>query len=115
MWQIDGLIDTCSAAVNATTNASRLADDLEIYASHEFGIVELGPEVSRASALMPQKRNPYALPVIRGAAGLLLGKLAGVVAMQQTPRRAPTTCSTPIARSSARCRRLPTSSSWPRP
>ena len=34
---------------------------------------------------MPQKRNPYALPVIRGAAGLLLGKLAGVVAMQQTP------------------------------
>lgn len=85
MWQTDGLIDTCTAAVNATTNCSRLAEDLEIYASREFGIVELGPEVSRASALMPQKRNPYALPVIRGAAGLLLGRLTGVVAMQQTP------------------------------
>ncbi len=85
MWQTDGLIDTCTAAVNAATNCGRLAQDLEIYASSEFGIVELDADVSRASALMPQKRNPYALPVIRGAAGLLLGRLTGVAAMQQTP------------------------------
>ncbi len=85
MWQTDGLIDTCTGALNAATNCSRLAQDLEIYGAAEFGFVELGPEVSRASALMPHKRNPYALPVIRGAAGLLLGRLTGVAAMQQTP------------------------------
>ncbi|MBV9816917.1 MAG: hypothetical protein JOZ07_01045 [Solirubrobacterales bacterium] len=85
MWQTDGLVDTCGAAVNATTNCARLAQDLEIYASSEFGIVQLASDVSRASALMPQKRNPYSLPVIRGAAGLVLGRLTGVAAMQQTP------------------------------
>jgi len=85
MWQTDGLVDVCAAAVTATTNCARLAQDLEIYASAEFGIVQVGVDVSRGSALMPQKRNPYALPVIRGAAGLALGRLTGVAAMQQTP------------------------------
>ena len=45
----------------------------------------IGDELCRASALMPQKRNPYALVVIRGAAGTLLGRATGVLATQRTP------------------------------
>src|SRR6266542_1439882 len=39
----------------------------------------------RASALMPPKRNPYALAVIRGGAGTLIGRTAGILATQRTP------------------------------
>jgi argininosuccinate lyase len=85
MWQTDGLVELVSHASLAATNASRLAEDLEIYASEPFGFVTLAAEHCRASALMPQKRNPYALPVIRGAAGTLIGRVAGLAATQRTP------------------------------
>jgi argininosuccinate lyase len=85
LWQTDGLVDLLSAATTATTNSSRLAEDLEIYASEGFGLLSIGDELCRASVLMPQKRNPYALSVIRGGAGTLLGRLAGLAATQRTP------------------------------
>jgi argininosuccinate lyase len=85
MWQTDGLVELVSHAALAATTASRLAEDLEIYASEPFGFATLAAEHCRASALMPQKRNPYALPVIRGAAGTLVGRAAGLAATQRTP------------------------------
>lgn len=85
MWQTDGLVELVAHAALAATNASRLAEDLEIYASEPFGFVTLAAEHCRASALMPQKRNPYALPVIRGAAGTLVGRVASLAATQRTP------------------------------
>ncbi len=85
MWQTDGLVELVSHAALAATSASRLAEDLEIYASEPFGFVALAAEHCRASALMPQKRNPYALPVIRGAAGTLVGRAASLAATQRTP------------------------------
>jgi argininosuccinate lyase len=85
MWQTDGLVELVSHAALAATTASRLAEDLEIYASEPFGFFRLAAEHCRASALMPQKRNPYALPVIRGAAGTLIGRAAGLAATQRTP------------------------------
>ncbi len=85
MWQADGLVELVSHAALAATTASRLAEDLEIYASEPFGFMTLAAEHCRASALMPQKRNPYALPVIRGAAGTLIGRAAGLAATQRTP------------------------------
>src|SRR6185503_3623926 len=48
------------------TTLDRLAEDLEIYASAEFGWVVLGEGHTRSSVLMPQKRNPYALTMVRG-------------------------------------------------
>jgi argininosuccinate lyase len=85
MWQADGFAEATWHAALAATNASRLAEDLEIYGSAEFGLLEIGDELCRASALMPQKRNPYALVVIRGGARTLLGRATGVLAGQQTP------------------------------
>jgi argininosuccinate lyase len=44
---------------------SRLASDLLLYYTQEFGYVELAPEVTTGSSIMPQKRNPDALELIR--------------------------------------------------
>jgi len=85
MWQTDGLADAASHAAIAATGASRFAQDLELFGSEEFGLLRIGDELCRASALMPQKRNPYALVVIRGAAATLLGRAAGILASQHTP------------------------------
>ena len=73
MWQTDGLFDMVSAAAGLLVTQSKLAEDLEIWASQEFDYVTLADGYSRASVLMPQKRNPYALSIIRGAAGTLIG------------------------------------------
>jgi argininosuccinate lyase len=85
MWQIDGLFDMVGAAAGLVMTQSKLAEDLEIWASQEFDYVTLADGFSRASVLMPQKRNPYALSIIRGAAGTLLGRLAGLLAVAKTP------------------------------
>jgi len=85
MWQADGFADATWHAATATTNASRFADDVEIFGSDEFGLLRIGDELCRASALMPQKRNPYALVVLRGGARTLLGRATGVLATQLTP------------------------------
>ena len=45
----------------------------------------LDASLCRASVLMPQKRNPYALPVLRGGAGTLIGRLTGLLATGLTP------------------------------
>ncbi|MCB0873829.1 MAG: argininosuccinate lyase, partial [Thermoleophilia bacterium] len=61
-----------------------LGQDLEILASQEFSLVELADRHSRASALMPQKRNPYALAVVRTMAGTAAGELSGVLVALHT-------------------------------
>ncbi len=85
MWQTDTFAEACWHAAGAATGASRFAEDVEIYGSEEFRLLRIGDELCRASALMPQKRNPYALVIIRGGARTLLGRATGVLAAQQTP------------------------------
>ena len=85
MWQVDGLIELGATIASLACIQTSLAEDLEIWASEEFGYVELGGSYARSSVLMPQKRNPYALSMIRGMAGVLSGRLTGVVAVQKSP------------------------------
>lgn len=85
MWQIDGLIDVLATAASLVSTLSKLAEDLEIWSSQEFDFVDLGGAYTRASVLMPQKRNPYALSIVRGAAGVLIGRLSGFLAVVKTP------------------------------
>ncbi|XP_031826180.1 argininosuccinate lyase isoform X2 [Nomia melanderi] len=59
---------------------SRFAEDLIIYSSEEFGFVRLADEYSTGSSLMPQKRNPDCMELIRGKSGTLLGKCMGFMA-----------------------------------
>ncbi|CAL4108551.1 unnamed protein product, partial [Meganyctiphanes norvegica] len=56
---------------------SRLAEDLIIFSSREFGFVQLADAYSTGSSLMPQKKNPDSLELIRGKAGRINGHLFG--------------------------------------
>ena len=72
MWSVDALTDAVVAAAQTAQTISQLASDLGIFASPAFGYLTLDASLCRASVLMPQKRNPYALAVLRGGAGTLL-------------------------------------------
>jgi argininosuccinate lyase len=64
------LLFTCALA---GAHLSRFAEDLIIYGSSEFGFVQFGDTFTSGSSMMPQKRNPDALELARGAAARLLG------------------------------------------
>ena len=85
MWQVDGLINILSTAASLLSNQSKLAEDLEIWSSAEFDFVDLAGPYTRSSILMPQKRNPYSLSIVRGASGILIGRLAGFLAVVKSP------------------------------
>ncbi|MFN8441117.1 MAG: argininosuccinate lyase [Caldilineaceae bacterium] len=59
---------------------SRLAEDLIIYSSREFSFVTLADAYSTGSSIMPQKKNPDALELLRGKSGRLLGNMTGLMA-----------------------------------
>jgi argininosuccinate lyase len=62
------------------THLSRLAEDLIIYGSSEFGFVRFGEAYTSGSSMMPQKRNPDALELARGSAARALGDLTTLLA-----------------------------------
>jgi argininosuccinate lyase len=83
-WQADVYLELLATLAIAATHQSQLGQDFEIYASQEFGLIELADAHSRASALMPQKKNPYALAAIRTQAGQAAGDLASALASLHT-------------------------------
>ena len=85
MWQTDPFSHVLFHATSLVLGADRLAEDLEIFASREFDFVALADNVVRPSVLMPQKRNPYALTVVRGSAGIMIGRLTGQLALAKAP------------------------------
>jgi argininosuccinate lyase len=85
MWQIDGLIHLLATATSLLSTQSKLAEDLEIWSSSEFDFVDLADAYTRSSILMPQKRNPYSLAIVRGASGVLIGRLTGFLAVAKSP------------------------------
>lgn len=76
----DFAIDFVGACSLIMLHLSRLAEDVIIYASAEFGFVTMSDAVSTGSSLMPQKKNPDALELIRGKAGRVFGHHAGLLA-----------------------------------
>ncbi|KAJ2006836.1 argininosuccinate lyase [Coemansia thaxteri] len=56
---------------------SRLAEDLIIYSTAEFGFVQLADAYSTGSSLMPQKKNPDSLELLRGKSGRVFGDMSG--------------------------------------
>jgi argininosuccinate lyase len=72
------LIFACSLIM---LHLSRWAEDLIIYSSPGFGFVELADAYSTGSSLMPQKKNPDSLELIRGKAATVLGQLTGMLTL----------------------------------
>jgi argininosuccinate lyase len=69
----DFCVEFAAASSLIMAHLSRLAEDLIIYATTEFGFVELSDAVATGSSLMPQKKNPDALELVRGKAGRVYG------------------------------------------
>ena len=75
----DFVVQALSAFSLIMTHLSRLAEDLIIYCSSEYGYITMGDEVSTGSSLMPQKKNPDALELIRGKTGRVTGSLVSLL------------------------------------
>jgi len=61
------------------THLSRLAEDWIIYSSSEFGFVRIGDAYCTSSSMMPQKRNPDVLELVRGKTGRVYGSLVAML------------------------------------
>jgi argininosuccinate lyase len=77
----DYVIEFISASAIAMAHLSRLAEDLIIYSTQEFGLIKLGDAISTGSSLMPQKKNPDSLELIRGKAARVFGHLTAALTM----------------------------------
>ena len=75
----DFAIEFVGACALIMAHLSRFAEDLILYASSEFQFIELSDAVSTGSSLMPQKKNPDALELIRGKAGRIFGHQMGLL------------------------------------
>ncbi len=75
----DFALDFLYAATVTMIHLSRLAEDWILYSSEEFGWLELGDGVTSGSSLMPQKKNPDSLELIRGKSGRVMGCLTSLL------------------------------------
>ncbi|MDQ3234575.1 MAG: argininosuccinate lyase, partial [Pseudobdellovibrionaceae bacterium] len=75
----DFAVEFMSGASLGMVHLSRLAEDLILYCSDEFRFVRMGDQVSTGSSLMPQKKNPDALELIRGKSGRVVGNLMALL------------------------------------
>lgn len=75
----DYLLEFLSAGAILGTTLSRMAEDLILWSSAEYGFVTLDESYATGSSLMPQKRNPDSLELIRGKSGRLAGNLVSLL------------------------------------
>jgi argininosuccinate lyase len=76
----DFVLEVASALAILLSRLSRLAEDLLLWSTPEFGFVEIDASLLTGSSLMPQKRNPDALELVRARAGRAAGQVAGLLA-----------------------------------
>lgn len=82
----DFVLDFLYASTVTMVHLSRLAEDWILYSSEEFGWLELSDTVTSGSSLMPQKKNPDSLELLRGKCGRVVGALNSLlVTMKALP------------------------------
>ena len=79
----DFAIELVGVLANLAIHLSRLAEDFILWSSEEFGILSLDDAFATGSSLMPQKKNPDVLELIRGQAGLVVGQLTAFLTMMK--------------------------------
>lgn len=84
----DYLVEFLAWAALLQVHLSRLAQDLIIWSSPAYGLVEIADAYATGSSLMPQKKNPDALELLRGKAGRITG---GLVSLLMTLKGLPST------------------------
>ena len=74
----DFALDLVYACVSIALHLSRLAEDVVLWASSEFGFLKLPDRVATGSSLMPQKKNPDIAELLRGRSGRALGSFTAL-------------------------------------
>jgi len=75
----DFVLEVLAAAAIAATHLSRLAEEIVIWSTPQFGFVRLSDRFTTGSSIMPQKRNPDAAELVRGKTGRVIGALIGML------------------------------------
>ncbi len=75
----DVYVDFLAAAATTQMHLSRISEDLILWASHEFGFIEMDDAFATGSSLMPQKKNPDVAELVRGKTGRIYGNLMGLL------------------------------------
>ncbi len=76
----DFVAEFCFVATMAAVDVSRIAEEVVLWATKEFGFIALDDAFSTGSSIMPQKKNPDVAELARGKAGRLIGDLTGLLA-----------------------------------
>lgn len=77
----DFALDFLHCAAMTGLHLSRLAEALILYSTREFGFITFADEYSTGSSLMPQKKNPDPMELVRGKSGVLIGLQTGLMAV----------------------------------
>jgi len=79
----DYILEFVGAAALLMMHLSRLSEDFILWATAEFGFIELPDELSTGSSIMPQKKNPDLPELVRGKTGRIYGHLMGLLTMMK--------------------------------
>ncbi|HNS31678.1 MAG TPA: argininosuccinate lyase [bacterium] len=79
----DFLAETLSACATVMVHLSRFAEDMIIWNTTEFGFIELPDEYCTGSSIMPQKKNPDILELVRGKSASCIGALTAILTLQK--------------------------------
>ncbi|MCA1950428.1 MAG: argininosuccinate lyase [Treponema sp.] len=77
----DFALELAGAAAILATHLSRFCEDIIIWATEEFGFIDLAEQWSTGSSIMPQKKNPDFAELIRGKAGRQIGNLVSLLTL----------------------------------
>ncbi len=77
----DFMIEFCAAAALIAVHLSRLAEDVILWVSSEFGFIKIADAYTTGSSLMPQKKNPDVAELTRGKSGRVIGNLVALLTL----------------------------------
>lgn len=76
----DVVIESCFILAMIMLNLSRIAEDFVLWSSSEFNYIELADELTSSSSVMPQKKNPCPLELMRAKVAFVIGLLFSIMA-----------------------------------
>jgi len=83
MWRSDLPIEIIYILNSIMANVARITDEFQIFTTAEFNMIKLPSSLSRASVIMPNKQNPYALTYIRGVSSEIMGKISSYISYEK--------------------------------
>ncbi|MEO1334864.1 MAG: argininosuccinate lyase, partial [Myxococcota bacterium] len=75
----DAFLEAMSASAISMVHLSRLAEELVLWSTAEFGFIEIGDAFTTGSSMMPQKKNPDVAELVRGKCGRVIGDLVALL------------------------------------